>query len=536
MNLRPYQLAALQGQKDTWPGIRRALAEPPHSTLLVLPTGCGKTVVFASLIAERVQRGERVLVLAHREELIRQGAQKIHDQLAAVRWPSVGIEKAAERSHGEDVVVASVQSLRGERLARFDRGTFGLVVVDEAHHAPAVGYRNILEHFAPAHKLGVTATPDRHDGAALGKIFGSVAFAYELRDAITDGWLSRLSVYLVEIESLDLSAVHVHHGDLDDTELGNAMEEPRCVAGVVKVAAEQCEGRPTLIFAATVRHAELLAANLDDRLPGSAKVVLGTTPPDERKRTLRDFAEGRLRFVVNVGVLTEGVDIPCIGAIIMARPTKSRSLYAQMAGRGTRLFPGKSDCLLLDITGNAGRHKLVCGLDILDGGENENVRSKAMRAARKGPIDALEAMRQGELDVTQEELQRDLHKRPVRFKLTRLDEQLLLAGVVARPGRQGGAGATTAQVGLLTRWGVKEAENLERATASDMISALHARREQGLCTLKQAGLLARYGLNPQVSYDRATEVITAIANNAWRPTAEIKAAPDLRAGEEAAPR
>lgn len=528
MSLRSYQRAALDGVDGVWPGIRAALAEPPHSTLLVLPTGTGKTHCFAHLVGERVAAHQRVLILAHRDELVRQAHRKVHDHLSTFRWPSVGIEKATERSCGEDVVIGSAQSMRGDRLKRFAPDAFGLVVIDESHHATADGYRAILDHFAPAHKLGVTATPDRHDGAALGKIFGTVAYAYELREAIEDGWLSKLSVYLVEIESLDLSGVHVHHGDLDDQELGNAMEEPRCVAGVVKVGLEQCTNRPTLVFGATVRHAELLAANFNDARPGSAAVVLGTTPAEERKATLRAFQAGQLPFLVNVGVLTEGVDIPCIGAIIMARPTKSRSLYAQMAGRGTRLFPGKTDCLLLDISGNAGRHRLVCGLDILDGGESEPVRTRAIKRAKLGPIDALDGMRQAAFEETQEELQRELHKRPVRFKLVHLDDQLLLAGVTSRPGRWGGVAATERQVELLARWGVKGADSMERATASDMISALVSRREAGLCTLKQAGLLARYGLNPQVTYDRAREVIDAISANNWHRPAWVKEAPDLQ--------
>jgi superfamily II DNA or RNA helicase len=531
VQLRPYQQRALDGQNGTWPGIRASLAEPPHSALLVLPTGTGKTVVFADLIAERVHRGERVLVLAHRDELIRQAAQKIHDRLAAVHWPSVGIEKAAERSCGEDVVVASVQTLKGARLAGFAPDAFGLVVVDEAHHAAAETYRAVLGHFAGAHKLGVTATPDRHDGAALGKLFSTVAYAYELREAIEDGWLSPLSVYLVEIESLDLSGVHVHHGDLDEQELGSQMEAPSVVAGVVKVGLEQCAGRPTLVFAATVRHAELLAANLNDAAPESAQVVLGTTAAEERRGALRAFAEGRLRFLVNVGVLTEGVDIPCIQAIIMARPTQSRSLYAQMAGRGTRLFPGKRDCLLLDITGNAGRHRLVCGLDILDGGESEPVRKRALRRAKLEPVDIMDALAFAGREEASEQLQRDLHLRPVRFRLTRVEDQLLLAGVTPRPGRWGGAMATDRQRELLEKWGVKGTEKMERATASDMITALVKRREAGLCTLKQAALLAQKKVNPQISYDRAREVLDAIAANDWHRPAWVKEAPDLQVPE-----
>lgn len=532
MNLRPYQHTALDGN-DEWPGIRRALADH-RSTLLVLPTGTGKTTVFSTVIEEDyARRGRRALVLAHRTELLAQARNRL---LAGghLNHLEVGIEQAeSHASRAHRVVVASVQTLHERRLATFDRDEFGLVVVDEAHHIAAPSYARILEYFSGAKVLGVTATPDRADGAGLGRYLESVAYVYEIRDAIADGFLAPLSVFLVEVEGLDLSACRTTAGDLNEADLEAEMETPRALVGTVVPALEKCGNRPTLVFAAGVRIAYKLADAFNERRPGSARAIDGTSSAEVRAAALADFQAGRFQFLVNVGLLTEGVDIPCVQAIVMARPTSSRSLYAQMAGRGTRLFAGKTDCLLLDITGNSGRHRLVCGLDILDSAVDENLLSRAKKKVKARVMEVDEALREAEHEIAAEK-QLELAKVKVSYRMVKVEDQFTLLGIAPRAGRWGGKKVTDGQLRILQNAGIKHPEKLDAGQASSAIDAIFARRRAGLCNLKQAAVLNRAGLTAEVSFERASWAIDKISANGWRVPVEVLVADDFKAKADAA--
>jgi superfamily II DNA or RNA helicase len=502
----------------------------------VLPTGCGKTVVFSRVAEARVRLGRRVLVLAHRTELIEQGRRRM---LADTQLDEsdVGIEQGDRRAlDGHRVVVGSVQSLRGARLKKYDPASFQTIIVDEAHHAPATTYRAIFEHFAGAERLGVTATPDRLDGAGLGRFFKAAAYVYEIRDAIGERYLVPVRARMVFIESIDLSRVRTTAGDLNEGDLETVMLDERALHGIAKPAVELTGERPTLVFAANVAHARALADTINGYAPGQAVAVDATTDAAVRRQTLKDYERRQFRFLVNCALYTEGVDLPLVGAIVMARPTESRALYAQMAGRGTRLLgrtweeslaAGKSDCLILDMVGNAGRHRLVCALDVLDGTIDEKVKQRAAARYREEEVDVMDALDRGHREeLVQQRL--DLVAQ-VRYRVVDVEDQFVLLNVRPAPGRWGGVAATDKQLEVLKSLKIKGYEKLDRGQASDVIGAAMARRERGLCTVAQAGILLRNGINPDLPFDRAREIIDAIKSNGWRgvPASIIASDPDL---------
>lgn len=334
-------------------------SKPPGSYLAQMPTGCGKTATFT-----HIPRHGRVLVLAHREELVRQPA-KYYDC-------PVGFEIAQDRSHGEDVVIASVQSLVN-RLGRFAMDEFDMIITDEAHHAAAGTYRKIYDHFTPTKHIGFTATPNRGDKARLDDVFSEIIFQRDLRWAIESGFLCDIYCLRVNI-GFDLSAVHTRNGDYAPGELDEAMDGT--ADAIAQAYREHAKGA-TLIFAVSVHQAEEIAA----RIPG-AVVVTGKTK--DRADIIRRFTNREIPCIVNVMVFTEGTDIPLVETVIIARPTQSESLYSQMVGRGLRLHPDKEKLILIDCVGVTGRASL-CTAPTLLGVDLSNVPLKRTEQI-EGPI------------------------------------------------------------------------------------------------------------------------------------------------------
>lgn len=392
-------------------------------TLVTCPTGGGKTIIAAHVAKAMLPHG-RVMVLAHRDELIRQAAEKF----AQVTNVLPAIEKADEHSdernmHGPPpIVVSSIQtqvSGKGERkrMHRFAPSDFAFVWIDEAHHATAGSYQRVINHYAsnPNCKiLGVTATADRADGEKLGQVFQSVAFDYELPDIIEDGYLVPIRQLCVQIDGLDFSKVRTTAGDLNAGELEAAMMFEKPLHGVIHATIESACGlelgtlqplrdnedraerlavllngtrRRTLVFAVSVAHAERMAEIFNRWLPGSAAHIDGTMSMDRRRSILKRYARGEIQFLANCMIATEGFDEPGVELVAVARPTKSRSLYSQMIGRATRpsrdlahalgnlataaerrvaiAASVKTHCTILDFVGNSGRHRLVSTADIL---------------------------------------------------------------------------------------------------------------------------------------------------------------------------
>lgn len=304
------------------------------------------------------------MVLAHREELVRQPA-KYYDC-------PVGFEIAAEHSHGEEVVIASVQSLV-RRLERFDPHDFHMIITDEAHHAAAGTYKKIYDYFTPEKHIGFTATPNRGDKARLDDVYSKIIFQRDLRWAIQNGFLCDIYCLRVNI-GYDLSGVSVRNGDYAPGELEEAMDGT--ADAIAQAYREHAKGA-TLIFAVSVHQAEEIAK----RIPG-AVVVTGKTK--DRADIIRRFSNREIPCIVNVMVFTEGTDIPLVESVIIARPTKSDSLYSQMVGRGLRLHPDKEKLILIDCVGVTGKAS-ICTAPSLLGIDVSNVPAKKLQEIQ-GPI------------------------------------------------------------------------------------------------------------------------------------------------------
>jgi ATP-dependent helicase IRC3 len=371
--LRDYQsqcLAAIFSRYKA--GVRRQL--------ICLPTGTGKTVIFAQF-PSYFRMKKRMLVLAHRAELLQQAQDKL---LAANPTIKVEIERAGENaSESSDVVVASVPTLGRlgtQRLKRLNPDQFSIVVIDEAHHAAADSYRRIVEHLgllnSDTNKLlvGFTATPKRSDGIGLDAIFDEIAFSRTVPEMMQAGHLSPVAGYRVETD-VDLSRVRTSMGDFVSSQLSDAINIESRNALVVKAFRELVPDRKTLVFCVDVAHALNLAEAF--RHYGiSAAPITGDMPMDERSKSLAAFSSGQIQVLTNCMVLTEGYDEPSVDGIILARPTKSTLLYAQMIGRGTRLYPGKANVTVVDVVDNSSKHRLVTLPSLFGLTENFNLKGR----------------------------------------------------------------------------------------------------------------------------------------------------------------
>jgi superfamily II DNA or RNA helicase len=325
-----------------------------------MPTGTGKTVAFTTLAA---RMNCQTLVVVHRDELVRQTLRTF-----GACWPGavVGVVQADRNEWlGRHAVVGMVQSLR-TRLHQFSPDHFGLVVVDEAHHAPADSYRMVTDHFQPHFLLGCTATPDRLDGQGLDDLFGEKPlYVYELCQAIKDGHLVRIKQYAIETQ-VSLDGVANRGGDFAPEALGKAVLQAGRTRAAVEALAEFAYDRKTIAFCVNLEHVEQMQEALLDS-GFSAEPITGRMPMGERRRILEDYAAGRFQVLVNCEIATEGFDEPSINCVLMARPTQSRGLYQQMLGRGLRLCPAtnKDDCLVLDVTDNCRTRRLMTATSLL---------------------------------------------------------------------------------------------------------------------------------------------------------------------------
>jgi superfamily II DNA or RNA helicase len=538
----------------------------PRSTLLVMATGTGKTVVMGETAA-RWPKG-RVMMLAHRDELISQGATKI----GAMCSETCGIEMADSHLNESSafskhrVVMASVQSLNSQRggkyrFEKFNPNEFGLLMIDEAHHATAPTYRRVIDWFAQnldLRTLGVTATPDRTDEEALGQVFDSVAYEYGILEAVNDGFLVPIEQQFVHVEGLDLSGCKSHKNDLQDSDVARVMQQEGLLHKVVDPVIQLSGDSPTLVFAASVEHAHRMAEIFNRHKPGSAFAIDGNTDQDVRREQLKAFARGEFQYLVNMGVFLEGFDEPRIGVVAMARPTKSRALYAQVAGRGTRPLPGvvdgvddaelrkrliaessKPSMLMLDFVGNSGRHKLVCTADILGGNESDEVVERATANAKKESAAGRKVNMRDQIDKAREELEEETRQQHERDRLeaqaaanrkhviakakfsTKAVNPFDIFDIVPKrePGWHKGRKPTEGMKNaLLTKFKVDQGtvDGLSFCQAKEMLDLCINRAKQGLCTVRQARVLAKYGYGNDVSFKEASGIIDALAKNNWK--------------------
>ncbi len=360
ITLRDYQQAAHQAVIDAYhQGDRR--------TLISLPTGAGKTIVFGRLIRKAVGNNHRALVLAHTEELVDQAVRTLRTLLPGV---SVGIVRARHDEADAQVIVATVQTLR--RISRLERiGRFGLIVIDECHHAVAQTYMDILTHLGAFDSdaryplvLGVTATADRGDGKGLDGVFESIAYEVGIFDLIQRGYLSNIRAKRILLD-VNLDRVQTRGGDFVDSALGAAMVDAGAPEHIAAAIQDHAVDRRCIVFTPTVAMAEQTAAAVN-AIGIPARSVSGETPKDERQQIIEDVRSGDLQVITNCMVLTEGFDAPILDCAVMARPTSSRALYQQSAGRVLRPYIGKTDALILDMVGMTTRHTVQAAASLID--------------------------------------------------------------------------------------------------------------------------------------------------------------------------
>lgn len=511
--LRPYQQAARDSIHAQWEQDRLR-------TLLVLPTGTGKTIVFASVAADQVRAGDRVLILAHRGELLEQAADKLQR--------STGLVSAVEKAESTclnswfRVVVGSVQTLqRSARLERFPRDYFGTIIIDEAHHAITDGYRRILDYFEGAKVLGVTATPDRGDMRNLGEVFDSLAYEYKLTDAIKEGYLCKIMAQTIPLQ-LDISEVGFTSGDYSLGQLGTALDP--YLEQIAAEMVQRCRGRKTVVFLPLIKTSQKFRDLLNAKGFQAAEV---NGQSADRKEVLADFDAGKYNVLCNSMLLTEGWDCPSVDCVVVLRPTKVRSLYSQMVGRGTRLAEGKTDLLLLDFLWMTDKHELCRPADLVC--EDRAVaRQMTENLAETGaPEDIEEAAAQACEDVVaqrEEALAKQLAEQrrkkaklvdPLQYEMSIQAEDL--SGYVPAFGWEAGP-PTEQQTSALEKLGILPDAVESAGKASLLLDRLHKRRDEGLTTPKQIRCLEKYGFQHvgTWSFEQAKHMIDRIAAQGWR--------------------
>ncbi len=514
VHLRPYQ----QEARDA---ILRQWEEGFQKTLLVMPTGCGKTMVFASVAEECVRQGERVLILAHRGELLHQAA----DRLKQSTGLGCAVEKAGASCLGslQRVTVGSVQTLtREKRLSQFPPDAFNVIIVDEAHHCISESYRKILRYFAEAKVLGVTATPDRGDRKNLGEVFDSLAYEYPLSSAIREGYLSPIKAVTVPLK-LDLSRVAIQSGDYRAADVDGALEP--YLFQIAREMKTYCENRKTVVFLPLVRTARKLRDMLN-AVGLRAAEVNGHSP--DRKEILRDFEEGRYNVLCNAMLLTEGWDCPSVDCVVVLRPTKVRSLYCQMVGRGTRRCEGKKDLLLLDFLWHTQRHglchpaHLICESEEIAQQMTQQLAETAgcatdIEEARKRACQDVAAQREATLARQLDRMKHRSRERidPVQLELSIRAEDLAHY-VPSFPWEM--APPSAAQLAALERMGILTDGIDTAGKASLLLSRLDKRRRADLTTPRQIRCLENMGFRHVGiwSFETARQLIQHIAANGWQ--------------------
>lgn len=519
MELRPYQKESKAAVFEQWrSGIRR--------TLLVLPTGCGKTIVFAKITEDCVRNGDRVLILAHRGELLEQAADKI----AKATGLGCATEKAEQSCLGSwyRITVGSVQSLmRESRLKRFPEDYFNTIIIDEAHHCISDSYQRVLNHFPDAKVLGVTATPDRGDMKNLGQVFESLAYEYTLPKAIKERYLSPIKAVTIPLQ-VDLTGVGIQSGDFKAGDLGTALDP--YLERIAEEMEKYCREKKTVVFLPLVKTSQKFRDILNAHGFRAAEV---NGESQNRAEILEDYASGKYNVLCNSMLLTEGWDCPDVDCIVVLRPTKVRSLYCQMVGRGTRLAPGKDHLLLLDFLWHTERHELCHPAHLIC--ESEEVAQKMTENLEKDagcPIDIEEAEKTASEDVVAQreealaqklaEMKRRKRKLvdPLQFEMSIQAEDL--AGYVPAFGWEM-APPSDNQKKTLEKLGIMPDEIENAGKASKLLERLDKRRQEGLTTPKQIRFLEGRGFQHVGTwqFETAKKLIDRIAGNGWRVPRDI---------------
>lgn len=512
MQLRPYQREAVNAVHEQW-------GQGRQRTLLVLPTGCGKTIVMSQLAQDTVDGGGRALIMAHRGELLEQAA----DKLRVANGLESAVEKAQNTSLGSmfPVTVGSVQSLcRENRLSKFPADYFDTIMVDEAHHVLADSYQKVLGHFPKARVLGVTATPDKLMKKQMGTYFDSLAFEYSMRQAVKDKYLCPIKALMIPLE-MDMRKVGVAEGDYRADEIDSALEP--YLAQIADEMVEHCQNRRTVVFLPLISTSQKFCDMLQKR--GFRAVEVNGESPD-RKQILEDFDNGRYDVLTNSMLLTEGWDCPGVDCIVNLRPTKVRALYQQIIGRGLRLYPEKDHLLVLDFLWLTERHDL-CKPSCLVAKDEAQAERIDRLIQEQGLVDLMEAEEQAEKDAVrerEESLARQLHQMrtrpkrlvdPLQFALSIAAEDLAnytpsFAWEMGPPSQK--------QLEYLEKLGILSGSVENMGKASLLIDRLTQRQKEGLSTPKQIRCLERYGFMHvgTWSFAVANNMISRLSARNWQ--------------------
>lgn len=516
MELRPYQQQAKDAIFSEWGnGIKK--------TLLVLPTGCGKTIVFAKVAEECVKGGSRVLILAHRGELLDQAADKIGKSTGL----GCATEKAEQTCIGSwfRIVVGSVQSMmREKRLNQFPNNYFNTIIIDEAHHCISESYQKVLRHFPDAEVLGVTATPDRGDMQNLGTVFESLAYEYTLPRAIKEGYLSPIKAVTIPLK-IDMSAVGVQAGDFKSGDIATALDP--YLESIAEEMEKYCSDKKTVVFLPLVKTSQKFRNILNNHGFRAAEV---NGDSKDRAEILEAFDKDQYNVLCNSMLLTEGWDCPSVDCIVVLRPTKVRSLYCQMVGRGTRLSPetNKDHLLLLDFLWHTERHELCHPASLIC--ESAEVAQKMTENMEKDAgciMDIEEAERTASEDVVaqiEEALAKQLSEMkrrkkklvdPLQFEMSIQAEDL--SGYVPAFGWEM-APPSDKQKQTLEKLGILPDAIENAGKASKILDRLDKRRREGLTTPKQIRFLESRGFQHVGTwqFETAKNMIDRIAGNGWR--------------------
>lgn len=513
MELRPYQQEAREAIFEQWDG-------GVLKTLLVLPTGCGKTIVFAKVTEDCVRRGDRVLILAHRGELLEQAADKIRQSTGL----GCAVEKAEETCMGSwfRVVVGSVQSMmREKRLGQFPEDYFQTIIIDEAHHCISDSYQKVLNHFNGAKILGVTATPDRGDMRNLGSYFESLSYEYTLPKAIREGYLSPIKALTIPLK-IDMTGVGVQAGDFKASDISTALDP--YLQGIAQEMEKYCKDKKTVVFLPLVKTSQKFRDLLNAHGFRAAEV---NGDSQDRSEVLEAFDRGEYNVLCNSMLLTEGWDCPSVDCVVVLRPTKVRSLYCQMVGRGTRLSPGKDHLLLLDFLWHTERHELCHPASLIC--QDEEVAKKMTEHIEQAgcPVDIEEAEKTAAEDVVAqreealakqlEEMKRRKKKLvdPLQFEMSIQAEDL--SGYVPAFGWEMGP-PSEKQKATLEKLGILPDQIENAGKAAKILDRLDKRKEEGLTTPKQIRFLEGRGFQHVGTwqFETARKLIDRIAANGWR--------------------
>lgn len=558
VRIRPYQQSALDAYVAS---LKRG--EP--CGLFVLPTGTGKTVLFGFAAREAWQQGKRVLILAHRGKLLDQAIEKLEGMGVPCTREQAGdyAHRLPDARGRYPVVVATVQSMQGRRLKTWEPATFDLVIVDEAHHAISDQYQATLAWLRPRYVKMVTATPDPLKGEGIAD---TITYEYRIFDAFDDGYLATPTMRSIDV-GVDLRQLRVRAGDFNQGDLEDVLRPH--IEPLANKIVDHGAGQKGIAFLPTVASAEAMASALRslglraeatsgddaqqdqilDRFAAMTRDAAGRLVPNSDERMLRKYGKPMIDVLCNCALLTEGYDEPSIRWVAILRPTKSRVLYTQMFGRGTRLFTDpvtgevKTRFLLLDLACISDKHSLAHPVDLLadaaglseeerkiakwllDTGRQEDVlgaleEAKRERERREKERERLERERQEQQARERERLRlpKDKLHCPVRRRevaeLVRYDYSIEGAKNVVgvdftkenpfqkRP-------ATDAQKAYLDKCGVKDLDKFTLKSAGRLISELKRRRELGLATFKQLTCLLKAGI-PE---PRAREMTFAAASD-----------------------